>query len=202
MRVLYLTVNPNPGSTNQLLLDWLRIGQRMGMSNSVAVNSAGDMGRCMAAMGIAHRFSPMPLPDRWRPWNCLGPIARLAIWARGVGVDLIHCQEHDVYPFGRPLARLLGVPVVCHVRCMVERVFRLGVRRQAKAQRTDLDFAAAAAELRIGDRGSCRRRPPTCYSRGSRRFGFRQIGIPPPRATGPMGHRSGPNRGGLGQRTA
>ena len=137
MRVLYLTVNPNPGSTNRLLIDWLRLGQGLGMCNAVAVNSAGDLGRYMAEMGIAHRFSPMPLPDRWRPWACVGPDCPIGgSWARRLGVDVVHCQEHDVYPFGRPLARLLGVPVVCHVRCMVEReysVWAFGGKRKPNA---------------------------------------------------------------------
>ncbi|WP_166832042.1 glycosyltransferase family 4 protein [Thalassoroseus pseudoceratinae] len=35
----------------------------------------------------------------------------------------MHCNEHDIYPFGRVVARLMGVPVVCHVRFRIERGF-------------------------------------------------------------------------------
>jgi glycosyltransferase involved in cell wall biosynthesis len=34
---------------------------------------------------------------------------------------LIHVNEHDVYPFAAMLKRVMGVPVVCHVRYRIER---------------------------------------------------------------------------------
>ena len=48
------------------------------------------------------------------------PVAR---WARRVRVDVIHCNEHNVYPFARLLRRLLARPIVCHVRYRFDRGF-------------------------------------------------------------------------------
>jgi glycosyltransferase involved in cell wall biosynthesis len=48
---------------------------------------------------------------------------RVARWAKRAGVEIIHCNEHDVYPFVRVLRRFLPLPVVCHVRYRLHRGF-------------------------------------------------------------------------------
>jgi glycosyltransferase involved in cell wall biosynthesis len=47
----------------------------------------------------------------------------MAHWARRRRIQIIHCNEHDVYPFGILLRWLLGIPIVCHVRFRIAREF-------------------------------------------------------------------------------
>ena len=78
----------------------------------------------------------MPWPDRKRPWVSAWAALRLALWARSNRIDLIHCNEHDVYPFGSLVQRLVRVPIVCHVRFSLNRGFcewAFGGRRQPAA---------------------------------------------------------------------
>jgi hypothetical protein len=62
----------------------------------------------------------MPLPDRSRPWESLWHAAKITWWARRAGIDVIHCNEHDVYPFAVLLKRLLMRPTICHIRYRIE----------------------------------------------------------------------------------
>jgi mannosyltransferase len=47
----------------------------------------------------------------------------VAAWARANGVTIVHCNEHDVYPFGVLVAKLMRVPIVCHVRFRIDGQF-------------------------------------------------------------------------------
>jgi glycosyltransferase involved in cell wall biosynthesis len=59
-------------------------------------------------------------PDRRNALRAGLDAARLAWWARSNRVDVIHCNEHDLYPFAVLLARLARLPIVCHVRCKLD----------------------------------------------------------------------------------
>jgi glycosyltransferase involved in cell wall biosynthesis len=48
---------------------------------------------------------------------------KVARWAHRFKISVIHCNEHDVYPFAILVRRLLGLPLVCHVRFRLERGF-------------------------------------------------------------------------------
>jgi glycosyltransferase involved in cell wall biosynthesis len=61
----------------------------------------------------------MPLADRYRPWRSVWHAWRVSRFARGI--NLIHCNEHDVYPFLIPLRKFVSVPTVCHVRYRIGR---------------------------------------------------------------------------------
>ncbi|MGE3539938.1 MAG: glycosyltransferase family 4 protein [Candidatus Tectimicrobiota bacterium] len=65
----------------------------------------------------------MPWPDRRRPWGGLWHAAKVAWWAWRTDIDIIHCNEHDIYPFVALLKRLLKRPTLCHVRYRLDRGF-------------------------------------------------------------------------------
>ncbi|WP_169979014.1 glycosyltransferase family 4 protein [Tautonia rosea] len=123
MRVLYLTNNPNLGSTARILHNWLELGRDEGVNGMAVVPREGDLAEWMRVSGFPHQIDSMPWPDRKRPLRSAWHASRLAWWAGRQGVDLIHCNEHDVYPFGLVLRRLLRRPLVCHVRFRVSRPF-------------------------------------------------------------------------------
>lgn len=68
-------------------------------------------------------LDPMPWPDRRAPWRCVWHATRVARFARRFGARVIHCNEHDVYPFVHMLRRFLRLPAVCHVRYKLDRGF-------------------------------------------------------------------------------
>ena len=61
----------------------------------------------------------MPWFNARRPWRTAADIFRVGRWAKARGVQVVHCNEHNVYPYGAWLARWLGVPIVCHMRFIV-----------------------------------------------------------------------------------
>ena len=48
---------------------------------------------------------------------------KAARWASRAGAEVIHCNEHDIYPFATMLKRFHDRPIVCHVRYKLERGF-------------------------------------------------------------------------------
>jgi glycosyltransferase involved in cell wall biosynthesis len=160
VRVLFLTNNPNLGSTARILQSWLLLGRRDGPAGRVVVQKPGDFARWLADQGFPHRIDPMPWPDRNWPVPSLWHAWRVARWARRVGVDVIHCNEHNVYPFALLLRRLLRRSLVCHVRFRVEREFcawAFGGRRRPDAllwtsHQQREDCAAAVAGIVPPDR--------------------------------------------------
>jgi L-malate glycosyltransferase len=120
MRVLYLTDNPTLGGTIRILQSWLRLAPGEGVRPFVVTPPASKFLSWLAEHGVPHASSPMawpnrrwPVPSVWQAWT-------LARWARRRGIDVIHCNEHNVYPFAALLRRFLPRPLVCHVRYKVE----------------------------------------------------------------------------------
>src|SRR5262245_5660718 len=99
MRVLFLTNNPVLGGTARVLTSWLRSGPALGLEGLVAALHVGDMTRWLAANGVPYVVNPMPWPSRWWPVRSLWQAWRLARWAQEQEVELVDCNEHDVYPF-------------------------------------------------------------------------------------------------------
>ena len=123
VRVLYLTNNPNLGSTARILQSWLRFDQADGLRSAVAVQQAGDFSQWLADHGVPHLVDPMPWPNHRWPLPALWHAWRIARWARQQRVEVIHCNEHNVYPFAALLRRFLRLPVVCHVRFKLDQGF-------------------------------------------------------------------------------
>jgi glycosyltransferase involved in cell wall biosynthesis len=123
MKVLFLTNNPNLGSTARILQHWLLLGRQEGLQGFVVARTPGDLVAWLASNGVPHFVNLMPWPSRGWPFPSLWHAWKVARWARRAGVEIIHCNEHDVYPFALLLRRLLRLPAVCHVRFRLERAF-------------------------------------------------------------------------------
>ena len=120
---VFLTNNPNLCSTSRILQSWLQLGRGNGLQGAVIGQRDGDLIGWLRQNEFRCQTNPMPWPDRWRPWNCGWHALRAARWARKAGVDVIHCNEHDVYPFVGVMKTFLRRPTVCHVRYKLAREF-------------------------------------------------------------------------------
>jgi glycosyltransferase involved in cell wall biosynthesis len=159
MRVLYLTNNPNLGSTARILQSWFRLERADGLQPAVVVQKTGDFARWLAGEGLPHLIDPMPWPNKRWPVPAVWHAVRVARWARRHGVEVIHCNEHDVYPFAILLRRFLKRPIVCHVRFKLEEGFgRWAFRNRVPdallwtSRQQRKDSAAAVAGLVPEDR--------------------------------------------------
>jgi glycosyltransferase involved in cell wall biosynthesis len=112
---LYLTMNPNRESTTVPTEGWFRLLRGRGLEPVLVSNRSGAFQAWAASEGIPCYEVPLPFPDRRRPWRFLRSLERIWRIGRRHRVQLVHCNEHDIYPIGQYAARLLGVPVVLSV---------------------------------------------------------------------------------------
>ncbi|MBS1817568.1 MAG: glycosyltransferase family 4 protein [Acidobacteria bacterium] len=115
MRVLYLTMNPNRESTTVPTEGWFRLLRGRGLEPILVSSRSGAFQAWAREQGIPSYEVPLPFPNRARPWTFLKSLARVVAIGRRHGVQLVHCNEHDIYPIGQYAARLLRVPVVVSV---------------------------------------------------------------------------------------
>jgi glycosyltransferase involved in cell wall biosynthesis len=121
--VLYLTNNPNPGSSMRVFLDWFLLGRSQGLESYVVAQQEGNLTRCLREMGVEHRLSALPWPSRKWPFPSLWHAWKVARWARQRRIDIIHCVEHDIYPFCLLVQKLLRRPLLVHCHYLVGREF-------------------------------------------------------------------------------
>jgi glycosyltransferase involved in cell wall biosynthesis len=120
MNILFLTDNPTLGGTIRILQSWLPLMPGCGLNGHVVTPPGSDFVQWLTANAVPHTANPMPWPSlRW-PFPSIYHAGRLALWARQHRIDLIHCNEHNVYPFALLLRRFLPRPLVCHVRYKLE----------------------------------------------------------------------------------
>ena len=123
MTVLYLTNNIQLAGTARILTSWLRLGRHDGIDGCVAIQQPGELADWLDRERVPRTTSRMPWPSRLWPVPAFREARRLARWAKERGATLVHCNEHDIYPFAVIVARLLRAPIVCHVRFRVDRGF-------------------------------------------------------------------------------
>src|SRR5437016_183675 len=100
MRILYLTNNPNLGSTARILQSWLTLGRQSGWMGCVVAQSHGPFTQWLADNRIDYIQNGMPWFNKAWPFPSLKNAWQVARWAKRQKVDLVHCNEHNVYPFG------------------------------------------------------------------------------------------------------
>jgi glycosyltransferase involved in cell wall biosynthesis len=133
MRVLYLTMNPNRQSTTVPTEGWFRLLPARGLSPVLVTRTSGAFAAWARSRGVPVYEDPLPFPDKRRPAAFFRSLAALRRIIRRHRIQLIHCNEQDVYPIGQYAARLTGLPVVVSVHFTMERGFcewAYGGRRQ------------------------------------------------------------------------
>ena len=123
MNVLFLTNNRTLGGTIRVLQSWLVMAPSHGIHAAVVVPTGSHFRTWLSAQRISHVENRMSWPSRRQPWNVLWDAMQLSRWIRGHRIEILHCNEHDVYPFANVVGRVCHLPIVCHVRYRLERGF-------------------------------------------------------------------------------
>jgi glycosyltransferase involved in cell wall biosynthesis len=115
--VLFLTDNPTLGGTIRILQSWLLLAKREHVvDGSVVIPPGSEFRHWLAEHQIPYTCNPLPVPNKRSPWRALWHAVPMLLWMRRRRIELIHCNEHNIYPFGVLLRQLTGLPLVCHIR--------------------------------------------------------------------------------------
>lgn len=123
MRPLILTNNPNRGASARTLCEVLERMPGHGVDPMVIVPEAGPLARWLEDRGLPYRVDPLAWPSATRPGPFLRSAWRVTRAARRHGCDLIHCNEHNVYPFASAIRPWLGVPATCYAMYRIDAGF-------------------------------------------------------------------------------
>ena len=132
-RVLYLTMNPNRASTTVPTEGWLRLLPARGLEPVLVTRTDGAFPRWAREQGVTVYSDPLPFPDKRRPGEFLRSLWSLVRMVRRHRIEIIHCNEQDVYPVGQYVARLCRIPIVVSVHFTLHHGFcawAFGGRRQ------------------------------------------------------------------------
>jgi glycosyltransferase involved in cell wall biosynthesis len=123
MRVLYLTMNSNRASTTVPTEGWFHVLRPRGLEPVVVSHKPGAFHAWVAEQGIPAYHIPLPPPRKLWPWAFLRSLWSLRRLVRQHRIDLIHCNEQDIYPIGQYLARLCRLPVVVSIHFTMDPAF-------------------------------------------------------------------------------
>ncbi len=115
MNVLYLTMNPNRQSTTVPTEGWFRFLPERGLKPVLVSRELGSFHQWAVEQGIPAYQDPLPFPNKTSPFPFFRSLWHLRNIVRQHRIDLIHCNEQDIYPVGQYLARLCKLPVVVSV---------------------------------------------------------------------------------------
>lgn len=123
MRVLYLTDNADRASTTVATKGWFRYLKPRGLKPVIASPKLGFFSDWARSQGVSSYRIKLPFPNKLFPLPFLSSFAKLFRLVRKYGIDLIHCNEQNVYPIGQFLGRMCKIPVVATVHFSMDRGF-------------------------------------------------------------------------------
>src|SRR5579863_7952708 len=110
MRILYLTMNPNRASTTVPTEGWFRLLRPKGLQPVLVSAEVGAFHAWATEQGIPAYQVPLPFPDKLRPWRFLSALWQLRRIVKRHAIELVHCNEQEIYPIAQYLARFCGLP--------------------------------------------------------------------------------------------
>lgn len=122
-RIAYISNNPNLGSTARVFLDWFEIGRKSGIEPTVLLPRHGPLKEWLDCRGFTNSLSSAEPLSKKRPLAGLLSMSRAYMLFRNRRIELIHCMEHNCFPFAWRLGKWLSVPTVCHVQYKLGRSF-------------------------------------------------------------------------------
>jgi glycosyltransferase involved in cell wall biosynthesis len=115
MNVLYLTMNPNRQSTTVPTEGWFRFLPERGLRPVLVSRELGVFHEWAVEQGIPAYQDALPFPSKTHPFPFFRSLWQLRKIVRRHRIELIHCNEQDIYPIGQYLGRLCKIPVVVSV---------------------------------------------------------------------------------------
>jgi glycosyltransferase involved in cell wall biosynthesis len=118
MRVLYLTFTPfqtSRVSTTVPTEGWFRYLRPRGLQPVLVTNQIGSFHTWAAGEGVPTYEVPLPRPNKWWPWRFFWALWRLRRLVQRHDIQLIHCNEQDIYPISQYLSRWCRLPVMVSV---------------------------------------------------------------------------------------
>jgi glycosyltransferase involved in cell wall biosynthesis len=123
MNVLYLTNNADRASTTVSTQGWFQYLVPKGLEPVVVSPQTGEFSTWCDRFGVVTYRLDLPFPSKERPWRFIQSLWQLRRIVKRHSIELIHCNEQDVYPIGQYLARLCGLPAVVSIHFTMRRSF-------------------------------------------------------------------------------
>src|SRR5262245_1578256 len=135
MRVLYLTQNPYRVGSIVPLEGWLASLPDRGLQPVLVSNQLGPFHEWAVSRGVPSYQVALPMPNKLWPWKFFASLARLRRIVKRHRIELIHCNEQDIYPIGQYLGKWCGVPVVVSIHFTMNRDYCTWAFGQARSPR-------------------------------------------------------------------
>lgn len=123
MKILYLTMNPNRQSTTVPTEGWFRFLPERGLLPVLVSRECGAFHEWAVEQGIPAYQDALPMPSKSNPLPFVRSMWNLRKIVRRHNIELIHCNEQDIYPVGQYLGRLCTLPVVVSVHFTMRRPY-------------------------------------------------------------------------------
>jgi glycosyltransferase involved in cell wall biosynthesis len=123
VNVLYLTNNADRASTTVATSGWITNLGPLGLKPVVASPKVGEFSSWLGSRGLPCYQQAFPVPSKRKPWEALEALWRLWRIVRRHSIQLVHCNEQDIYPIGCYLAKLCRLPLLVSVHCRMNRGF-------------------------------------------------------------------------------
>jgi len=123
IRAAWFTMNPNLGASARALQDWVLLEKHASLSICVVLQKDGDLRKWLQETGVTHIQDPMYWPDRQKFLLSALHAMKLKRWITKHRIQLLHCYEHDLYPFAVALRWVTSLPLLCHIHYAPSRGF-------------------------------------------------------------------------------
>ena len=121
MNILYLTMNPNRQSTTMPTEEWFRLLPAKGLQPTLVTREIGDFAEWTQNQGHAVYQDSLPLPTKRWPIPFLRSAHALKKIIKRHHIELIHCNEQDIYPIGNWIAKRSNLPIVVSIHFTMQR---------------------------------------------------------------------------------
>ncbi len=123
LNVLYLTNNPNRESTIVPTEGWIKNLKQEGLNAIIITPAEGSLSRWAFSEKIPVYVMDLSHPDKLKPIKSLIQILRIINIAYRHRINLIHCNEQNVFPVGNFLSRIINIPIVVSIHFSMSKEF-------------------------------------------------------------------------------
>ena len=122
-RVLYLTMNPNRASTTIPTEGCISNLPPRGLKPVLVTSAKGAFSEWFQKQGYPFQILCLTAPTWIGSWAGYRAFLRLCRIVKKHRIQLIHCNEQNVYPMGAYLSKAMGIPVVVSIHFTMDRGF-------------------------------------------------------------------------------